>query len=453
MLGRSHGPAAWALGLWLLSGAGAMAQAPQAASPEPAARQSPTPGTTQGNEARGTGLWERANLFGDLGGLRPALAAIGASFGLTETSEILGNPTGGLRRGVIYEGATEMSLGIDLDKAINLPGGIFNVSAYQIHGRGLSRYDLNNLDVVSSIEAEPATRLYELWYQQAFLDGKLDIRLGQLAAGQEFVINQYAEPFLNSTFGWPSIAAIDLPAGGPDFPLATPGARLRARPNDQVTLLLGVFNGNPGGPGTAEPESRNPSGANLRFQGTLVIAEAQWAVDHGAGFGLPATYKLGGWYSSYAFADPLLSFQDQIMQPRRHRGDWSVYAVWDQLVYRPQGAKEGGIGLFVRASAAPTDRDQVIGYVDGGVSWKGAFGRSEDSLGLAVGWTRIGGPSIPRGAESVIELTYQAQVAPWWQVQPDVQYIVNSGGGALNPGASKPIRNAFVLGVRTVVTF
>ncbi len=434
MMRRSHGRAALALGGWLLSAAGAMAQ-------------------TQNDTARATGLWERPNLFGGLGGLRAKLAAIGASFGLTETSEVLGNPTGGLRRGVAYEGVTEMSLGIDLAKAANLPGGIFNVSALQIHGRGLSANDIGNLNLVSSIEADPATRLFELWYQQALLGGKLDIRVGQLAADQEFILSRYAEAFMNASFEWPTLASIDLPAGGPAYPLATPGVRLRGRPNDQVTLLLGVFNGNPGGPGTGDAQSRNPSGANLRFQGTLVIAEAQWAVDHGAGFGLPATYKLGGWYSSNTLADPLLAAQVESAQPPFHRGDWSVYALWDQLVYRPPGAKEGGIGLFVRAAAAPADHDQVIAYVAGGVNWKGAFGRSDDVLGLAAIWMRVGGPSVSRGAESVIELTYQAQVAPWWQVQPDVQYVINPGAGVPNPGSDKFVGNALVLGLRTVVTF
>jgi porin len=32
----------------------------------------------------------------------------------------------------------------------------------------------------------------------------------------------------------------------------------------------------------------------------------------------------------------------------------------------------------------------------------------------------------------VIEMTYQAQLKPWWVLQPDLQYVINPGGGVLN---------------------
>ncbi len=456
-------------GLVLLAGNAA------AQSTSPAAREGPTPGKADAG-VEGTGVWERPNLLGDMGGLRSALGRIGVSLGLTETSEILGNPTGGRKTGAVYEGAIELSLGIDLAKAVGLQGGLFNVSAWQIHGRGLSTNDIDNLQVVSTIEADRATRLFELWYQQSFLGGKLDIRAGQLAADQEFMISQYATLFVNSGFGWPTLPAIDLPAGGPAYPLATPGVRLRALPNERTTLLLGVFNGNPAANGSvSDPQLRNPSGANLRFQGTFAIAEAQYAVNQGEGAtGLPATFRFGGWYNSNAFTDQFFTASGisaagpGSVPPSSHRGDWSLYGVLDQLVYRPTGAKEGGVGVFLRAMGAPANRNQLVAFVDAGVSWKGPFGRANDSVGIGVGWARISGDAIAadrmlaasnghtpvQGAETMIELTYQAQLAPWWQVQPDFQYILRPGGGILNPdGSGRVVGSAAVLGLRTNVTF
>ncbi len=459
-------------GLILLAG-NAPAQPAQAPGTA-AAREGPTPGKTEAG-AEGTGLWERSNLLGDIDGLRPALGRFGISLGLTETSEVLGNPTGGRKTGVVYEGATELSLGIDLGKAVGLPGGLFNVSAWQIHGRGLSTNDVDNLQLASTIEADRATRLFELWYQQSFLGGKLDIRAGQLAADQEFMISQYALLFVNSGFGWPTLPAVDLPAGGPAFPLATPGVRLRVLPNEQTTLLLGVFNGNPGGPGIGDPQLRNPSGANLRFQGAFAITELQYAVNQGeAAKGLPATFRLGGWYNSNAFTDQFFTVSgisaaaSGAAPPSSHRGDWSLYGVVDQIVYRPPGVKEGGVGMFLRAVGAPANRNQLVAFADGGVTWKGPFGRANDTVGIGIGWARVSGDAIAadrtvaaanrhtpvQSAETVIELTYQAQLAPWWQVQPDFQYIFNPGGGILNPdGSGRVIGSAAVLGLRTNVTF
>ena len=52
-------------------------------------------------------------LLGDMGGLRPALAKFGVSLNLSETSEGLGNITGGSREGFEYDGLTQMDLQLD----------------------------------------------------------------------------------------------------------------------------------------------------------------------------------------------------------------------------------------------------------------------------------------------------------------------------------------------------
>ena len=196
------------------------------------------------------GIWDRANLFGDLGGLRTRLSERGVTFGLTESSDLFGNPSGGVRQGVIYEGLTQFGVGVDTEKAFGLVGGTFNVTGYQIHGRGLSQNYLgNNLHTVSSLEASRGTLLFELWYEQVLLNKKLAVRAGQLAADQEFMISQYAGLFTNHTFGWSTFPSSDLPSGGPAYPLATPGVRVKYVPRDDLSLLLGVFNGDPTGPG------------------------------------------------------------------------------------------------------------------------------------------------------------------------------------------------------------
>jgi len=127
-----------------------------------AATSTPTP----------TGLWDRSNLPGDIGGVRPWLSTYGVTFGLQETSEYLSNLSGGINRRGDYDGLTQLSVGVDTDKAFGLSGGIFNVSVLQIHGRNLSTKSLQALQAlqalqgVSGIEADVSTRLWELWYQQ-----------------------------------------------------------------------------------------------------------------------------------------------------------------------------------------------------------------------------------------------------------------------------------------------
>ena len=44
-----------------------------------------------------------------------------------------------------------------------------------------------------------------------------------------------------------------------------------------------------------------------------------------------------------------------------------------------------------------------------------------------------GQPFPIRSAEMVYELSYIAQLAPWWTLQPDMQYIVRPTGGGPHP--------------------
>ena len=136
------------------------------------------------------GFWQRSGLLGGIGGLRTVLDKYGLTLGLSETSEVLGNVTGGVHRGAAYDGVTTMSLRLDTDKAFGLSGGSAFISALQIHGRNLSADNLYTLQTASGIESQPATRLWELWYDQTFLGGRLDMKIGQQSIDQEFMFSQ-----------------------------------------------------------------------------------------------------------------------------------------------------------------------------------------------------------------------------------------------------------------------
>jgi len=139
-----------------------------------------------------TGFWNRSNMLGDMGGLRSVLMNYGVTFGLQETSELLGNVSGGINHGFTYDGLTTATVTVDTQKAFGLVGGTFNASALQIHGRNLSQFNLGNLQTASGIEADDTTRLWELWYQQSFLDNRFDVKVGQQSIDQEFMVSLYS---------------------------------------------------------------------------------------------------------------------------------------------------------------------------------------------------------------------------------------------------------------------
>ena len=443
----------------------------------PAARGVAPSGATNAGENAQEAPFAK-NLLGDPAGLRSALAGYGVSLGLTEISEVFGTVSGGIRRGAAYEGVTQLGLGIDTNKAFGLPGGTFNVTAFQFHGRGLTGSNLAALTQVSG--AEQSTRgakLFELWYEQVLLNKKLAIRVGQLSADQEFITTEYGGLFLNAGYGFPTLPADDLPSGGPSYPLATPGIRVKIVPSESVAVLAAVFNGDPAGRGTGDPQKRDGGGTALRLNdGTFVIAEAEYSLNSGDNApGLPGTYKFGAWYNSLPFADQRFSFTGQsLVDPaaaaaRTRRNDYSVYAVADQLVWKRPGTPDGGVAVFARAMGAPPDRNVVDVFVQGGVTYKAPFaGRDNDTVGVAVSWGHVsqraakldsdrnaftGSPGPVRRSETQIEVTYQAQLAAWLQMQPDVQYLLNPGGGLPNPRSGKRIGDAATLGLRGTVTF
>ena len=324
--------------------------------------------------------------------------AEGVRFELGYTADVIGVASGGIRRGAAYEGRADLSLDADLAKLFGWRGTTLHASAFQIHGYQVSENYLGNVMTASNIEAHPTTRLYDLWLQKA-LGGGASLRAGQLAADEEFLVSDTASVFINGSFGWAPIAAANITNGGPGYPLAAPGIRLRLEPKEDTALLVAAFAGDPAGSGCdGDPQRCNRYGTTFSTHGgTLWMSELQLA---------GGRYKLGGWYQNGTFSD--------------RRGNGALYAVADRSLWR-SGVKE--LNGFVRAGAAPSDRNPVKSYVDAGISYKGFLGRRpEDVLALGAAHAELTG-----GSESLLELTYHAPVTPHLALQPDLQYVVQRG--------------------------
>lgn len=355
-----------------------------------------------------TGVWTRTSLLGDMGGLRTQLGRSGISLGLTETGELLGTLTGGLRSGQEYHGVTTLTLGLDTRQAGAWDGGTFNMSALQTHGRPFSSDYLGSLQTASGTETYPGLRLWEAWFQQKLANDKVDIRIGQQSIDQEFMVSQYAGSFMGTMFGWPAIPSYDLPAGGPAFPLSGLGIRLRANLGHSSTLLAGAYAGNPANStGSQDPQKVNDTGTTFSLSGgTLYIAELQFGrnqpemgeIDTGHGSGLPGTYKIGAWYHDASFADLAvdsiglsLAAPASTGNPLQHSGNYSFYAVADQMVWRESEDGARAVNVFARVMTAPGDRNLISLSANLGVTLNAPFeGRDSDVAGLGIAYVQVG---------------------------------------------------------------
>ncbi|MFV0279519.1 MAG: carbohydrate porin [Rhodoblastus sp.] len=419
--------------------------------------------------------------LGGFFGARKALAAHGFQFGLKYIGEVLSNVSGGEHRGTAYGGRLEMSLDVDFCKTLGVDGLSAHINAYQIHGRGLSAYYVGNFMPVSNIEATRATRLFEAWIQQDLFGGKASLRVGQIAADQEFLTSELSALFIHSTFGWPTLATVNLPSGGPAYPLATPGARLEIRPHDDFLVRAAIFNGDPAGPGgpfdNPDPQARNNNGLKFRLRDRpFVIAEAQGKYTIAD---RPGTLKIGGWTHFGRFPDMRwgvngLSLADpaSLGVAINHRGNYGFYGVIDQQIDGWNLGDGKGIGVFARALVSPSDRNPMSFYLDGGINFNGVLpGRERDAFGIAVGYGRISGAvsgldydtafftgvhAPIRAAETVIEATYKWNVMQGWDIQPDFQYVIRPDGGvpdARDPLGVRRVGNAVVFGVRSTLQY
>ena len=190
----------------------------------------------------------------------------------------MGNISGGLKRGAVYEGRLNLAVDVDLQKLIGVDQLTFHANMFQIHGGGLSRGSLQNLFVVSGIEALPSTRLYEAYFEKQWGNKRVSLKVGQLAADSEFFNTKYTDVLTNASMGWPAITSTNLPSGGPSPPLAAMGARVLVNVTEQLSVLGGIFDGNQAGPGPDDPQLRDRYGVNFRINDPpLLLGQLQYA--------------------------------------------------------------------------------------------------------------------------------------------------------------------------------
>jgi porin len=144
------------------------------------------------------------------------------------------------------------------------------------------------------------------------------------------------------------------------------------------------------------------------------------------------------------------------------RGDFGIYGVVEQQIYRPSGGDAtSGVTVFSRLSGSPSDRNLIDFFVDGGIVFAGLVPqRPNDKFGASAMYSRFsnsvraferdqiaftGIPTVVQDFEANLELTYSAQIIPGWTVQPVLTHIWHPNGDRT--------RNATVTGVRSYWQF
>lgn len=388
------------------------------------------------------GLFERA-------ACKPAwLEDHGIHFGGNYAAEILGNVQGGIHPGAAFNGLLHLGLEIDAEKAVGWPGATLHAEAIHPHGNSLTERYVGDFGVVSNLDSYDTLRLYEAWLEQKLFDGHVSLRAGFLAADTEFAVVESAALFLHSDFGVPAAQSANFPMSC--YPFSALGVRLRVEPAPGWSVMLAAYDGNPAPASLGDPTpgaalSHEFNHWNTHFalrpdEGAMLFAEVGWHTDDEDTKDAPAplgfSIKVGGAYHTDRFAN--LDRPDE----RGTRGNFNLYAIAERELWREPGTPHDGLTVFARGVFAPENRNFLRHSAEAGLVYRGlAQDDAGDSLGLGLAWL---GVSREARDEFTVELTYQYALTRWWNVQPDVQWVINPGGNS---------DNALVVGLRTTVTF
>ena len=128
-----------------------------------------------------------------------------------------------------------------------------------------------------------------------------------------------------------------------------PGIRVKAAVTDNVTVFGAVFDGNAARPGDGDPQTRDNHGLAFRVNDPpWVIGQVHfdYHLDIG-GSSLDGNFTPGGWYhfgdfDSQRFTAQGLSLADPDGTgiPAKLRGNYGLYAVVEQTLWRPPGVTE-----------------------------------------------------------------------------------------------------------------
>jgi porin len=378
------------------------------------------------------GSWSKQDyLTGNWGGYREKLKDKGIDIFGFYYATVLGNPIGGRSKGVSYAGLLDLFINLDLEKLIGVKGSSFRISGYWSSGRSLTEDFIGNFFNVSSAFNGDSVGLYQLYFEQSLFDDILNIALGRMATGDDFMTSPIFYNFVSLAFDQNPVSIFfNIPSFTAD-PTSTWGVRAKVAPVKEFYAMFGLYDSNPA---TGRISSRNfePS-----FNGEgLIIGEVGFSVNNDRDLkGLPGNYKVGGYYDTSNFA--LLSAPEA-----KRSGNYGFYLLMDQMIYR-EGAPGSDQGLtpFATFTLAPSnDINTFPFFFSTGMVYEGLFpSRDTDTTSFGFSYGNVSKDLIGQDFEILMELSHIFNITPWLSVQPDIQYVIH-------PGGSSQIPNAFVIG-------
>jgi porin len=405
---------------------------------------------------------------GDWGGTRETLKNAGITISSNYSTDIGGNPVGGLYKATRYSGFLTLAAALDLEKIASLKGLALTVSNCWASGRNLSDV-VGNFYGVQEVNTSSGYYFGELELSLKALENKMLFEIGRLFAGDVFAVSPMYQYYLTSAVnGRP--AAIVSNVFFPHYRTAAWGTRFSYQPSKEWHFMTGLYNADSN---VAKPTSH---GADFSFdvgQGCLVVSQIKYARGQKKTQNkLPGSATFGGYYESSRFTDLSNSTK------RRH-GNYGFYLIADQMIYKGEWPDYEGPAhmrsgtLFAERRQQPYHQQTTVPLdrPKGLTAWGTAVLSPQENINtqtyeLVAGFVYQGLPPnrnrdatafcfvlghfspdlLGQGNEMVLELNHRFQLGPWAYITPDIQYVIN-------PNGKRNVGDSLVLGVETSFNF
>ena len=351
-----------------------------------------------------------------------------------------GQRAGVHRRRGRYTGQFDLEMEFDLEKLFSLPGAKVFALAEGGWSEGLGPSSVGSvMDVNSAAYGDQVIDLSELYYEQSFLEGRVKFRIGKMDITGGYTCRHCDVAFDSNAFANDETAQFLNGAlvNNPTIPFPDKGlaVSLYVEPVEGFYVAAGVAD--------AQADARE-TGFNTAFHDEdyfFGVFETGLAITVPAPWGsLPGGYRAGVWY------DP--QDKERFEKGTTKRDDVGFYLTFDQYLYRENEQDDQGLGAFFRFGWADRDVSDFQCFWSTGLQYQGLVpGRDDDVLGLGYANGKFGDSSdCTAQREQAWELYYNAQLTPWMNVTPSLQFLKN-------PGGDSSVSDAVVAGVRVQLAF
>jgi porin len=410
----------------------------------------------------GTVILPADHLFGDWHGRLPVWEDSGFKPTLTWVTNLAGNPVGGRDQGFTECENLGLDLSFDLEKSRGICDTYFHVSMSQRSGQSLTNEYIGNVFSTQQVFGGETFKLVDVEVQRYFCDRNVDVKLGRIAAGDDFLVSPYFWAFMSGGINGQAGISIDAP-GWTSYSNATWGTRLRTKTSDRTYAMFGLYNGDPG---IRDNESH---GCDFSLHGPLfAVGEVGYQRNgHRDDPGKLGNYKLGAYYNGGSF-DTFSASQFAPgaggPPPSTVDGTWGYYALFDQVIWQPCGKDDPhAMGVYASVIAAP-DRsiNEMPFFCTAGTLIRGLNARRPtDSVAFGMVYGKFSHDLM--AAQQIAQALDPSIGAQEYELDLEWAYRFRMRGGAMffqpellyivNPGGAHQFDNALVVGAQAGVNF